>query len=235
MQEWREPAQSLETFSISCTLHRYEAEGDRNSSSRVAAVGHLLDRLVILFRVHCITLFHDQITSGTKLRNHRCNHSPRQYHTIDATSIEDFIIVTLLSISVGLKIGWTSPYLAQLTKEDSPLRITDDEATWIVSLLPFGRLFGAMVGYLAMEYYGSKRSLLISGIPIMISWICIILADSAVWLYVSRLCAGKSSLSDLPMRPSFLQFSQVCASACSTAASPCTWARWRPLKFVARW
>ncbi|XP_031771723.1 facilitated trehalose transporter Tret1-like [Apis florea] len=100
------------------------------------------------------------------------------------------LTVTLLSISVGLKIGWTSPYLAQLTKEDSPLRITDDEATWIVSLLPFGRLFGAVVGYLAMEYYGSKRSLLISGIPIMISWICIILADSAVWLYVSRLCAG---------------------------------------------
>lgn len=105
--------------------------------------------------------------------------------------------MTLLSISVGLKIGWTSPYLAQLTKEDSPLHVTDDEATWIVSLLPFGRLFGAMVGYLAMEYYGSKRSLLISGVPIMISWICIIFANSAVWLYVSRLCAGKKSSSFL--------------------------------------
>ena len=150
--------------------------------------------------------------------------------------------MTLLSISVGLKIGWTSPYLAQLTKEDSPLHVTDDEATWIVSLLPFGRLFGAMVGYLAMEYYGSKRSLLISGVPIMISWICIIFANSAVWLYVSRLCAGKNlPPSSFPF-PFLLAshhlynfFRQARASACSTVASPCTWARWRPLKFAAPW
>ncbi|KAK1131700.1 hypothetical protein K0M31_015861 [Melipona bicolor] len=93
-------------------------------------------------------------------------------------------------MSIGLMIGWTSPYLAQLTEEDAELHITDDEASWVVSLLPFGRLFGATAGSIIMEYYGSKRSLLISGIPIMISWICIIFADSAFWLYMSRICAG---------------------------------------------
>lgn len=43
-----------------------------------------------------------------------------------------------------------------------------------------------------MEYYGSKRSLLMSGIPIIISWICIIFANSAFWLYVFRVSAGIS-------------------------------------------
>ncbi|CAD1478321.1 unnamed protein product, partial [Heterotrigona itama] len=96
----------------------------------------------------------------------------------------------LIATSIGLMIGWTSPYLARLTAEDADLRITDDEASWVVSLFPFGRLFGAIAGSIIMEYYGSKRSLLISGIPIMISWICIIFADSAVWLYMARISAG---------------------------------------------
>ncbi|KAK9293577.1 hypothetical protein QLX08_011518 [Tetragonisca angustula] len=100
------------------------------------------------------------------------------------------LTVALIATSIGLMIGWTSPYLARLTAEDAELRITDDEASWIVSLFPFGRLFGATAGSIIMEYYGSKRSLLISGIPIMISWICIIFADAAFWLYMSRICAG---------------------------------------------
>lgn len=113
-----------------------------------------------------------------------------RFTRISKTSIKDFIAVALIAMSIGLMIGWTSPYLARLTAEDAEPRITDDEASWVVSLFPFGRLFGATAGSIIMEYYGSKRSLLISGIPIMISWICIIFADSAFWLYMSRICAG---------------------------------------------
>ncbi|KOC64046.1 Facilitated trehalose transporter Tret1 [Habropoda laboriosa] len=87
-------------------------------------------------------------------------------------------------------IGWTSPYLAQLTREDSELYITEDEAAWVVSLLPFGRLFGAVIGSIIMEYYGSKRALLATGVPVMVGWICVIFANSAYWLYTSRICSG---------------------------------------------
>ncbi|CAK9797998.1 Facilitated trehalose transporter Tret1 [Anthophora plagiata] len=100
--------------------------------------------------------------------------------------------VSLLSVSFGLMIGWTSPYLAQLTGKDSEFFITEDEAAWVVSLLPFGRLFGAIVGSIIMEYYGSKKALLVTGVPVMFGWICIIFANSAFWLYISRFCSGIS-------------------------------------------
>lgn len=100
------------------------------------------------------------------------------------------LTLTVLSFNNGLAIGWTSPYIAQLTNGESVAHITNEEASWIVSLLPFGRLFGAAIGSLTMECYGSKKALLASGLPIMLSWVCVIFADSAWWLYVSRLCAG---------------------------------------------
>ncbi|KAL0132086.1 hypothetical protein PUN28_000096 [Cardiocondyla obscurior] len=102
------------------------------------------------------------------------------------------LIVSLLSISIGLAIGWTSPYLAQLTGEDPPFRVTDEEGSWIASLLPLGRLLGAIVGSLTLEYIGSKTSVLLTGLPMIVSWICIICAVSPIWLYVSRIFSGIS-------------------------------------------
>ncbi|XP_011863264.1 PREDICTED: facilitated trehalose transporter Tret1-like [Vollenhovia emeryi] len=102
------------------------------------------------------------------------------------------LIVTLLSISIGLAIGWTSPYLAQLTGEDPPFRVTDEEGSWIASLLPLGRLLGAIIGSVTLEYIGSKTSVLFTGLPMIFSWICIIFATSPVWLYVARIFSGIS-------------------------------------------
>lgn len=101
-------------------------------------------------------------------------------------------VVTLLAISIGLAIGWTSPYLAQLTGEDPPFRITQEEGSWIASLLPLGRLLGAVIGSLIVEYIGSKMSVLLTGLPMIFSWICIICATSPIWLYVARIFSGNS-------------------------------------------
>ncbi|XP_026673488.1 facilitated trehalose transporter Tret1-like [Ceratina calcarata] len=101
-------------------------------------------------------------------------------------------IVTLFGVDLGLVVGWTSPYLAKLTNNESVLQITNDEASWVVSLVPFGRLFGAVIGSMAMEYYGSKKSLLATGLSLIIGWIGIIFANSAAWLYVSRFSSGIS-------------------------------------------
>ncbi|XP_076235888.1 facilitated trehalose transporter Tret1 [Calliopsis andreniformis] len=100
--------------------------------------------------------------------------------------------VTLLSISFGLAVGWTSPYLARLTSKDSWLTVTENQAAWVASLLPLGRFFGAIAGAVLLEYFGSKRSLLCSGVPVIIGWICIICANSADWLYIYRFCSGVS-------------------------------------------
>ncbi|XP_076619134.1 facilitated trehalose transporter Tret1 [Colletes latitarsis] len=102
------------------------------------------------------------------------------------------LTVTVLSISLGLVIGWTSPYIAQLTDKSSSLYLTEHEASWVASLLPLGRLFGACAGSVIVEYFGSKRALLSAGGPLLLGWICILCANSAVWLYVSRFSSGIS-------------------------------------------
>jgi len=107
-------------------------------------------------------------------------------------------LVTLLATSQGLAIGWASPYLAQLTDEDPPFRVTDEEGSWIASLLPLGRVLGAVIGSLTLEYIGSKRSVLLTGLPMIFSWICIICATSPTWLYVSRIFSGNNIWSCYP-------------------------------------
>ncbi|XP_014469995.1 PREDICTED: facilitated trehalose transporter Tret1-like isoform X2 [Dinoponera quadriceps] len=102
------------------------------------------------------------------------------------------LIAILLPISIGLAIGWTSPYLALLTNEESLFLITSEEASWIASLLPLGRLLGAVVGSLCVAYLDSKTSLLLTGVPLIGGWICIIFADSAVLLYTFRILSGMS-------------------------------------------
>ncbi|XP_025987206.1 facilitated trehalose transporter Tret1 [Solenopsis invicta] len=102
------------------------------------------------------------------------------------------LLVCLLNISIGLASGWTSPYLAQLTGENPPFRVTFEEGSWIASLLHLGRLLGAVIGSLLLEYIGSKMSVLLTGVPMIFSWICIICANSPIWLYVARIFSGMS-------------------------------------------
>jgi len=100
--------------------------------------------------------------------------------------------VTLLCISVGLSMGWTSPYLALLTGDDAPFPITQEQGSWIASLLPLGRLFGAIIGALFVEYLGNKIALFITGLPLIVGWVCVMAADSIAWLYIFRVFAGNS-------------------------------------------
>ncbi|XP_070160175.1 facilitated trehalose transporter Tret1 [Polyergus mexicanus] len=102
------------------------------------------------------------------------------------------LIVSLLCVSIGLAVGWTSPYLAQLIGEDPPFPVTHNQASWIASLLPLGRLFGAVIGSLFVEYLGCKMSVLLTGLPMIFGWICIICANSVTWLYIFRIFSGIS-------------------------------------------
>ena len=105
--------------------------------------------------------------------------------------------MALLTFNIGLANGWTSPYLAQLTDENALFHVTDEEASWIASLLPLGRLLGAVFGPLILECIGSKMSILSTGLPMVVSWICIIFATSSTWLYISRILSGNSDHNHL--------------------------------------
>ncbi|XP_043488292.1 facilitated trehalose transporter Tret1-like [Polistes fuscatus] len=103
--------------------------------------------------------------------------------------------VSLAPIVSGLANGWTSPYLAQLTSTtaDVSTKLTENEASWIASLLNLGRVFGALIGAVIQEYVGRKKQLVIGGLPLALSWVFSICATSVTWLYISRFCSGIGS------------------------------------------
>ena len=101
-----------------------------------------------------------------------------------------FESVALLGFTLGLCNGWTSPFIPKLTSADSELPITEAEASWIASLLQLGRVCGAVIGSIETTYLGSKFSALSSAIPIVVSWIFLIIADSVGWIYAARSLQG---------------------------------------------
>ncbi|XP_014206046.1 facilitated trehalose transporter Tret1-like [Copidosoma floridanum] len=98
--------------------------------------------------------------------------------------------VTMIMVQLGFSSGWSSPYLAKLTASDSPLHLSLAQASWVASLLNLGRLLGAFLGAILVHYCGSKRTLLLTLLPISICWALTILAQSAEWLYAARFSGG---------------------------------------------
>lgn len=105
-------------------------------------------------------------------------------------SISILIPVVLLMIQLGAMCGWTSPYLARLTVPGSPIFLTLNEASWVAALLNVGRFAGAIIGALCVYFWGSKKAMIHTLMPIGLSWLLIILADRPLMLYLARLTGG---------------------------------------------
>lgn len=96
----------------------------------------------------------------------------------------------MIMIQLGISSGWSSPYLAKLTAPGSPLPLSLYQASWVASLLNLGRFGGAFLGAALVNCVGSKQTLFLTLAPISACWILTMLAQSAEWLYLARLCGG---------------------------------------------
>ncbi|XP_046740395.1 facilitated trehalose transporter Tret1-like [Diprion similis] len=103
------------------------------------------------------------------------------------------IAVMFELISCGLSVGWASPYIANFLSGDSPFPATEDEVSWISSSFQLGRIAGAILGAIGVQYFGSRRVLIGNGVALLISWILTIVAYSVPWLYVTRFICGAAN------------------------------------------
>jgi hypothetical protein len=103
--------------------------------------------------------------------------------------------VDLLATSGDLAITWTSPVLAKLYSNDSAVNpfdqpITEDEDSWIGSLINIGAMIGPFpYGFLA-DKYGRKIGLLAVSVPYIVSYLTLAFSKTVYLYYFARLLGG---------------------------------------------
>ncbi|XP_028136395.2 facilitated trehalose transporter Tret1-like [Diabrotica virgifera virgifera] len=94
------------------------------------------------------------------------------------------------TLSLGFHYGWPSTAFPTLLGENNIYKLSKDEASWLVSLVPLTSIIGGVLGACLTNKLGRKRIIHFSSIPLTISWILIAVADSKTNLFVSRAIAG---------------------------------------------
>uniref|UniRef100_A0ABD2VU16 Major facilitator superfamily (MFS) profile domain-containing protein n=1 Tax=Trichogramma kaykai TaxID=54128 RepID=A0ABD2VU16_9HYME len=103
------------------------------------------------------------------------------------------VTLSLIMFLVGLANGWSSPYLAKLSLQESTdgiAKLTSEQLTWLASLMNIARIFGACAGAVAQDTAGRKMSLCFAGLPMLGGWLCVATASRVEWLYAARACCG---------------------------------------------
>ncbi|CAH0766945.1 unnamed protein product [Diatraea saccharalis] len=97
---------------------------------------------------------------------------------------------TLIAAAAGTTVGWTSPTLPMLLAPDSPIKTSNDESSWIVSLMILCSAASPIPASYLADKIGTKKTLLLASVPYIIGWILVMLANNVPTIYVSRLISG---------------------------------------------
>nr|XP_033333580.1 facilitated trehalose transporter Tret1-like isoform X2 [Megalopta genalis] len=102
------------------------------------------------------------------------------------------ISATLSMVAVGTVYGWTTTSLSRLTSDDAdvPMKLTDDECSWLVSLTVIGSMIGPFAGAYLADRFGRKRCLMFSSVFFIVGWIIVLFAKTVVALYIARVLLG---------------------------------------------
>ena len=95
---------------------------------------------------------------------------------------------------MGCMIAWPSPFLTRLTESDElGFQASTVEASWTVSIMSIGRVFGAVLGAVLGQYLGNRKGTLLSFVPYAVGWVIFMFAKSVIWADISRFIGGMGS------------------------------------------
>jgi MFS family permease len=101
--------------------------------------------------------------------------------------------VNLISLSHGCAVGWLSPFLPYLKSNNSHLitgPITDEDASWIGSLIALGGFVGSITFGKVTEIFGKKIALFLLVFPHFGFWSLVFFSTHVHHLYLARFIAG---------------------------------------------
>ncbi|XP_068085285.1 glucose transporter type 3 [Anabrus simplex] len=106
------------------------------------------------------------------------------------------IIVNLGTFTYGSVVGWSANAVPFLQSQHSPLQngpITNEEASWLTSLLCLTGIPAVPLYSCICQRYGCKVGGYLVAIPFIVGWIIVIFEDSLTTLYISKFIVGFSS------------------------------------------
>jgi len=121
------------------------------------------------------------------------------------------IAATMSAFCAGTALAWTGPALPMITANPAlPANITDgftiteDQGSWVGSLLPVGALLGALpTGYFS-NLFGRKLVCASLAAPFVLSWFLITYASSALELYLARFICGVATGASSAVAPMYV-------------------------------
>ncbi|XP_048509438.1 facilitated trehalose transporter Tret1-like [Athalia rosae] len=114
------------------------------------------------------------------------------------------VLCTLVMLDNGFHDGWATPSLPDLLAENSDIRLTDSQGGWLIAYLHVGIAIGPLLALYAVEKIGRKWTLVLSGLPKIISWVLIAFGSNRYWLYSARFFGGAGSGITLTVTPIYI-------------------------------
>lgn len=90
----------------------------------------------------------------------------------------------------GIAGGWNGPSIPILTAATSPIPMTMDEGSWLITIAVYGLLLTTYPTVWLGRRIGPKRMLLVCTVPFLVGWALVALATNVATLFVSRFFFG---------------------------------------------
>ncbi|XP_035916221.1 facilitated trehalose transporter Tret1-2 homolog isoform X2 [Anopheles stephensi] len=118
------------------------------------------------------------------------------------------VLVNLLGVSYGMISGWSSSALPTLqAPTGSPLEygvITQHQASWIGGALCLGGIAGTLVGGAIVDRIGRKWTAWVAGVPLVVCWVLVIVADHPGYLMGARFLGGLAGGIEFVVTPLYV-------------------------------
>jgi sugar porter (SP) family MFS transporter len=109
-----------------------------------------------------------------------------------ATQLLASVAANMGAMAFGSVMSWTATALPDLRADPVFAGITEDEESWIGSVVPLGAVLAGPIAGFGVERFGRKRSMLIFCLPFILGWLLIYTAQDIDSILIGRILTGIS-------------------------------------------
>lgn len=103
------------------------------------------------------------------------------------------IVAASFHIVIGIALAFSAILIPQVDKEDSDLKLSKTEQSWVASIIVLSVPVGCMIAGVLMEWIGRLNAIKLAAIPCCIGWILIATASNVYMMLAGRILTGLGS------------------------------------------